>query len=232
MKTTYISLLAILLCFNVSAQSNFYKFSIGGGFGATRSYTDVEKSDYGIAGHGNLDYYLTPFISLGGELQAGQINGGDTDTDPYGRQFINSFRAGSLNLKIYMGALFNDNRSSNFANAMKWLYVGGGAGLVQNKLIGIIRYQSNGDMIPGKTHSRDLLVPLNIGYSYYFSDYAGRPKFAINLNYQANITIGEGLDGYDYSAVNFKSGRPDVYTFLTLGIKYHFGTLGLSRKSF
>lgn len=45
-------------------------------------------------------------------------------------------------------------------------------------------------------------------------------------------TLDYGLDGYDDTKITFKSEKPDIYTFLSIGVKYNFGTMGLSRKTF
>lgn len=52
----------------------------------------------------------------------------------------------------------------------------------------------------------------------------------MNINLQSNLTIGEGLDGYDDSPVKFKNSSPDIYNYYSVGIKYHFGPVGISKK--
>lgn len=224
---------SLLLCLNASAQSNFYKIALGAGAGITKSYTDVAKHDYGLSGYGTFDYFFTPFISLGLEGQMGEINGGDVFTDPHNRQFINRYKAVTLNGKLYLGALM-DYRRNTFANTIKGLYVGTGAGLVMNKMRYIVRTKpddESGYVFPGKDSSKDLLVPLNIGITFNFMNRDGYYRYGLNFNYQTNITLGEGLDGYDDSPVRFKNGSPDIYTYFSVGLKYHFGQIGLSTKS-
>ncbi|WEK19437.1 MAG: outer membrane beta-barrel protein [Candidatus Pedobacter colombiensis] len=232
MKPILTSLMALLLCLNANAQSNFYKMTIGAGAGATQSFADLAKHDYGFAGYGAFDYLFTPFVSLGLEGQMGEINGGDVNTDPNNRQFINSYKAFAINGKISLGALINYQRNS-FANAIKGLYVGAGAGVVMNKMRFVVREKPDGSgyIFPGKDSSNDLLIPLNVGIAFNFMDRYGYSKYGINFNYQTNITLGEGLDGYDDSPLKFKSGNPDIYTYFSIGLKYHFGSVGLSTKT-
>lgn len=232
MKPILASLSALLLWLNASAQSNFYKMTIGAGAGITQSFADVAKHDYGLAAYGAFDYYFTPFLSLGLEGQMGEINGGDVYTDPNSRQFINQYKTFTLNGKVYMGSLI-DYQRSGFSNAIKGLYAGAGVGVVMNKMRFIVREKPDGSgyIFPGKDSSKDLLVPLNLGIAFNFMDRYGYYKYSLNFNYQANITLGEGLDGYDDSPLRFKSGSPDVYTYFSVGLKYHFGSLGLSSKT-
>lgn len=231
MKTALISFLTLLLCFNAFAQSNYYKLSLGAGYGLTQSFTDIQSHDFGQSAYGTLDYFFTPFLSLGGELQSGKIKGGDPATDPHERAFVNSYKAATLNGKLYLGALVDYDRSA-FLNSIKWLYAGGGAGLVRNRLTSIERIQkSTGYKFPGRSASYEMVVPLNLGINFYFPDRTGNDRFAINVNFQSNITVGEGLDGYDDSSTTFRNGFPDIYNFYTIGLRYHLGVLGLSKKS-
>ena len=233
MKSILTSFLSLLLCLNVNAQSNFYKVVVGAGVGITQSFTEVPKHDFGLAGYGTLDYHLTPFISLGAEGQVGEINGGDIHIDPYGRQFINSYKALTLNGKLYLGGLI-DYQRSGFTNAIKGLYAGAGAGIVMNKMRFVARENFDdltGAQFPGKDTSKDLLVPLNLGITFNFMNQSGYYRYGLNFNYQTNITLGEGLDGYDDSSIRFKTGKPDIYTYFSVGLKYHFGQVGLSTKT-
>lgn len=233
LKPIFASLLALSLCLNATAQSNFYKMTIGAGAGITQSFADLAKHDYGLAGYGTFDYLFTPFLSLGFEGQMGEINGGDVNTDPNYRQFINRYKAFALNGKVYLGALINYERSG-FANAIKGLYAGAGAGIVMNKMRFVVRekpYDPSGYVFPGKDSSKDLMIPLNLGINFNFMDRYGYYKYGVNFNYQTNVTLGEGLDGYDDSPLKFKSGKPDIYTYFSIGLKYHFGSVGLSTKT-
>ncbi|SHG80618.1 hypothetical protein [Pedobacter caeni] len=234
MKTIITACLSLLFYINAGAQSNFYKISAGGGFGVTQSFTDVKKHSFGLAGYGVVDYYFTPFISAGIEGQMGQINGGDINNDPGKREFINSYKAFTFNGRIALGALI-DYQKGGISNTLKGLYVGTGLGLVINS---VNRSPIPNDdqtkpivYYPGKPESKNILFPLNLGINLYFPDRSGFTRYILNVNYQGNLTIGEGLDGYDNSSVTFKSGNPDIYTYFSVGLRYQFGTLGLYNKT-
>lgn len=227
--------LILLLTFTlpVFAQSNFNKFSIGAGAGLTQSFTEVQKHDFGLAGYGTLDYLFTPFIGIGLEVQKGEINGGDFRTDPRNRQFVNTYQAFSFNGKIAVGALVDD-RYNGTSDLLKGIYFGAGLGVIQNSTLYTTGISpTNPDRtFTAELSSKDIFFPLNVGINVYFANAEGFYRYALNFNYQGNITLGEGLDGYDDSRAEFKSGKPDIFTFFSIGLKYNFGTLGLSRKTF
>lgn len=226
-----------LLAFALSsfAQSNFYKISIGGGAGITQSFTEVKKHDFGLAGYGTLDYLLTPFASIGMEIQKGEINGGDYHTDPLNRQFVNSYSAFSFNGKIFLGMFMDDRyRYDGPAEVLKGIYLGSGIGVIKNSPLyttGLSPDDPNHTYTAQST-SKDVFLPINLGINLYFADGDGFYRYVLNFNYQGNFTLGEGLDGYDDSKTTFKSGKSDIYTFASVGVKYNFGKLGLSRKTF
>ncbi len=231
---------ASLLCFALSilalpslAQSNFYKLSIGGGGGITQSFTEVNKHAFGVAGYGSLDYMFTPFLSLGLEAQMGQINGGDYMTEPGNKQFSNSYKAVSGNGKIYLGAII-ENDYSRLYNNIKGLYIAGGIGKMKNEVTYVVPTKTeNTTYLEQRTSSSSsIFFPVNLGINFYFANSTGFYRYALNVNYQANITLNEYMDGYDASKVTFKGGNPDIYTFLSVGLKYNFGPIGLSRKNF
>lgn len=225
--------LCITSCLSTSqAQSNFYKIGLGAGAGITQSFADVYKKDFGSAFYGTADYYFTPFLSLGLEAQQGTIKGGDVNTDPHGRQFKNNYRALNLNGKLQLGALV-DYQHSRFANAIKGLYAGLGIGAIQHRHRNPIRTREGDNYyFPGKDFSKEIFAPLNIGINFYFPDFSGTYRYVLNANYQTNVTFGEGLDGYDDSIRTLKSGNPDIYTYFSIGLKYQFGPVGISSKSF
>lgn len=233
MKKILTSALLLAVTFASYGQSNFYKISIGAGVGATQSFTEVKKHDFGLAGYGTLDYLFTPFMSLGVEFQSGEINGGNYYTDPDNRQFVNSYKAFSINGKISLGELMDDQYRGNL-NALRGLYFGSGIGMVQNNTIFTLQTdKSDPDFITVlNSTSKDLYFPLNLGINFYFPDGNGFYRYALNLNYQANITVDEGLDGYNDSKTTYQSGKPDIYTYFSVGLKYSFGKIGMSRKTF
>jgi hypothetical protein len=232
MKKVSTTVIALLLCMNVMAQSNFYKISIGGGIGYTHSFTDVKKHDFDLAGYGTLDYHFTPFFSLGAEIQKGQIVGGSIETDPFERQFINSYAAATINTKVALGAFINYN-SGYFSNFAKDVYLGVGAGIIRNRMKSVVRFQESNPLyrFPGDNYSNDIVLPFNLGTNIYFRSFSGFPRLAININLQTNVTIGEGLDGYNDSSEKFKNSSPDIYNYYSVGVKYHFGPVGISKKS-
>ncbi len=232
MKATLTTILFLISTIPVFSQSNFYKIGIGGGGGITQSFTDVQKHSFGTAGYGILDYFFTPFISFGLEGQMGQINGGDINTDPANRQFINDYKAISFNSKICLGTIIN-YENNPVGDVLKGLYIGAGIGVVQNSMSAIVRYIPGTTIrYPGQDKSKDILVPLNLGLNVYLPDHLGEYRYVLNVNFQSNLTFGEGLDGYNDSSTRFRNNSPDIYSFISVGLRYNFGPVGLSTKTF
>lgn len=215
------------------AQSNFYKMSLGGGVGVTKSFTEVDASDYGLTVYGTGEYYFTPFISLSGEVQQGKIKSGDADEDSRGREFINSYRSINLTAKLQLGALV-EYEQDPVLDIFKGLYLGAGLGAIQNRVTVNDRvFDENGEASnPGRNFTKDLYVPLNAGINFYFADGSGAYRYVFNMNYQTHITFGEGLDGYDDSNFTHRAGNTDIFSLFSVGLKYHFGPVGLSKKNF
>ncbi|MCJ0742062.1 hypothetical protein [Pedobacter montanisoli] len=213
------------------AQSNFYKLGVGLGAGGTYSFTDVKKGKFGLAGYGTVEYYLTPFITSGLELQMGTVKGGDVKTDPHNREFFNTYKAITLGGKVRLGQ-FTDFYYNDLLNYTKGFYIGTGVGVILNNMKDIIRTKPDGSgyVFPGKDKSVNAAVPINVGIDFYFPDQWGDIRYGININYQTNFTFGEGLDGYDDPKTKFKNVSPDLYTYFSVGVRYNFGFMGLTSK--
>ena len=228
---TLLTLVLVAISSSVFSQSNFHKLSLGAGGGLTTSYGDLSEHNSGAAIYGTADYLFTPFFSLGLEVQNGTIKGGQFKEDIYGRQFKNNFRSLSANAKLQLGALV-DYKHSRVLNYAKGLYLGAGVGAIQNRVRELER------RIPGAPsrvyvpQSKELFIPFNAGYNYYIPNKNGVYRYVLNINYQTNLLIGEGMDGYDSSTISFVNTKPDVFTYLTLGVKYNFGPRGMSEKTF
>lgn len=232
LKKRYLAILLVFFTVTAFGQSNFYKLSVGAGAGGTYSFTDLPKGAFSYAGAANLDYYFSPFISAGLEIQKGTVKG---KFDPvHIREFSNAYTAVMLNGKFRAGQ-FTDFYYSNFLNYTKGFYLGTGIGIIQNNLAGnVIREKpSDGGMyrFPGEDKSSGILIPINLGIDFYFPDGWGDIRYTVNVNYQTNIVSGEGLDGYDDPKTIFKNNAADMYNFLSIGFKYSFGPKGLTSKS-
>lgn len=223
LKRTVLFLAAFLLSITVFAQTNYFKLGIGGGVGTALAFADLSKKTSTLAGYGTIDYYTTPYVSFGLEIQKGELAGGDITTDPNHRQFINSYLSGSLNLKVQLGEFLTSyDRRNIFLNSIRGLYLGAGIGGIKNKISNVRGYD---DIIfPGEDKSTEMIVPVNLGINFYIPDQWGRDRFVINLNLQSTMAMGEGMDGYSSSTKN------DIYSFFSVGARYNFGPLGLDRR--
>ncbi len=222
------STIGLLTFFNAFSQYNYSLWSAGAGVGVTRSYTDVQQGKYALAYHINADYYLSPFLTVGMETQFGTIAGGNTITDPHLRAFKNSYKSFGFNGKVQLGQ-FVDYEYQPILNVIKGLYAGVGIGVIQNNMKEIVRIKPDGSnyIFPGKDNSTNISFPFNLGISFGLKDYYDQTRFILSANYQTNITLGEGLDGYNDPSAKFKNKAPDYYTYTTIGVKYCFGPEGL-----
>lgn len=241
MKRYYLALLLLVLVATANAQSNFYRISAGVSAGGIYSFTDVKFGAFSYALAGNLDYHITPFITGGLEFQSGTIKGGGEGGGPdvHGRQFTNTYKAFSVNGKFRAGE-FTDFYYSDFLNYTKGFYLGVGVGAVMNDLTApgaLIKNKPQAGApggiytFDGLSKSTNMLVPINVGIDFYFPDGWGDIRYIVNVNYQTNFTFGEGLDGYNDDPKKFRNVAPDMYNFLSVGVKYTFGPKGLTGKS-
>lgn len=229
MKKRYLALLLIFLTANAFGQSNFYRLSLGAGAGGTIPFSDISKPSFSLGFVGNLDYHFTPFITAGLEVQKGTLKAG---TDDYDRAFSNSYLAFNANVKVRAGE-FTDFYYSDFLNYTKGFYLGTGFGMIKNTVDNVKQQSQTGYFFKLADDKPNFLVPLNVGIDFYFPDGWGDIRYIVNINYQANITFGEGLDGYDDRKGPRKDlgSAPDIYNFLSVGFKYTFGPKGLSSKT-
>ncbi|WP_406824562.1 hypothetical protein [Pedobacter sp. KACC 23697] len=211
--------------------------SYGFGGGVNKSYTDVYQGSFGYTAYGVFDFHITPFVTFGLEGQYGMVQGGNIETDPHNRQFVNQYTALSANAKLMLGEVVNYDKSEFLYN-IRGLYAGLGIGVIKNNITDIVRYKPSWAAndpgygpFPGEDKSLNLLVPLNFGFNYFINDGYGYMRYIININAQSNFTFGEGLDGYNDASNKFKNYSPDVYNTYTIGFKYMLGKIKSYRKT-
>lgn len=223
--------LGVFMCSASQAQINFSRYSIGGGVGITQSFSDLQKIGTAQSFLFNADYYFTPYITVGLEGQYGTIKGGDKATDAHLRQFQNGYMSILLNGRLQIGEFINYERSEFLYN-IRGLYFGTGIGLIQNKMTAIERVKQDGSnyVFPGTDQSKNLQVPVNFGINFSFYDGWGETRYIVSAGYQMNLTIGEGMDGYNDPSSIFRNNSPDMYSFASVGVKYCFGPEGISYR--
>lgn len=230
MKRIYIFLLCALAGLQASAQSNFYKLSVGAGAGATIGFGDLRKQVIAPAVYGTGEFYFTPFVSIGLEGQMGRIKGGDTSENF--ANFNNKYKAGILQARLAAGAFMNHTyRRTTLKRLVRGIYVGTGIGLLRNNITERFPETNiNPTINQGKRLSWDAFVPLTAGIEYGISEKNGYERFVINLNSQTNFTFGEGMDGFDQNPLFVRNSSRDIYTFTSIGIKYKFGPVGYFKR--
>ncbi|SDG07479.1 hypothetical protein SAMN05421827_103143 [Pedobacter terrae] len=237
LKATYLTLLFVFIGSFSFAQSSYFNMSYGFGGGINNSYTDVYQGSIGYTTYGVFDFHITPFVTLGLEGQYGLIQGGDIETDPNNRQFVNKYTALSANVKLMLGEVV-DYYQSEFLYKIRGLYAGLGIGIINNNITDIVRIKpawaaSNPGYgpFPGENKTLNMMVPLNLGFNYYINDGYGYMRYVINFNAQSTVTLGEGLDGYNDVRTQFKNFSPDIYSSFTLGFRYMLGNIKTYRRT-
>ncbi|WP_293956133.1 MULTISPECIES: hypothetical protein [unclassified Sphingobacterium] len=210
-----------ILCSSVSAQFS-RPVSIGAGAGGTINLTDMGNVESKFAFYGELDYLITPFISVGVHGEKGTIAG-----NGYESEFKNRYFAGNINGKIRVGQFLEGAKNYSYytlqANTLSRIlanvYVGAGAGLVKNRIAAHLSSQyrkailDQGGEFSDKFGQIHFVVPLNLGIDIPFGRTLYGPQWAINVNYQHTLTFNDNLDGI----INKNN---DQYGFVSVGVKY------------
>lgn len=211
-----------------SAQFNELKYTAGFSAGPNRSYTDVQKGTWGHTFAIDADFYPFRYLTVGLEAQAGLVQGGNINTDANNRQFANRYYSGTANAKLMIGRIINP-QSSEFLYSIRGLYLGSGVGLIKNHMIEIVRFRPSFSNdpgygpFPGQDNSINLVIPVNFGINFYIGESGFVSNFIINVNAQSNVTLGEGLDGYDDPTIKFRNKKEDIYNVYSVGLKYIIG---------
>ncbi|GAB2702993.1 hypothetical protein GCM10027037_30830 [Mucilaginibacter koreensis] len=214
----------------VKAQSgyNYSPFGIGIGYSSVKAYADLKKQNTHQAYNINAYYNYSPYLPVAAELQFGTLSGGsnsDRKIDASGRQYTNAYKALILHADVMAGEILNYD-DSFFKNLIKNFYIGTGFGLIYNNMTFIQRkdlYNPAYGSFPGSDKGLNVMIPLRFGYEIKFFNSYDEPVFAIDLGYRHNVTLGEGLDGYDDPPQIFKNNSFDQYRQITVGIKVNFG---------
>lgn len=198
------------------AQFNFYRYSAGISEGIAVPYADTKKVNYSFATQASFDYYFTPYVTAGAEIQGGNMRGGI-----YGVQnFSNDFVMVAINAKLQAAQFFTRfDRASKFAYFLSGFYMGGGFGIMNNDIIGT----RNGEPVITKTD--DLNLIFNCGYNYFLGGQAYN-RWMLNFNFQGMYGMADEMDGNLNPSSNFN----DVYTYTSLGIRYKFGAIALDKR--
>lgn len=222
-KLLFFSFIAVCCLISSSVSAQFSKpVSIGAGAGGTINLTDLGNVEYKFAFYGELDYLITPFISVGLHGEKGTLAGNGYESD-----FKNRYFAGNINGKIRVGQFLEGAKNYSYytlqANTLSRIlsnvYVGAGAGLVKNRISRNIStlyanyLESVGGEISKDAGEIHFVVPLNVGVDIPFGRTLYGPQWAINVNYQHTLTFNDNLDGI----INKNN---DQYGFVSVGVKY------------
>lgn len=222
-KILLFSFIAVCCLISSSVSAQFSRpISIGAGAGGTFNLTDLGNVESKFAFYGELDYLITPFISVGLHGEKGTLAGNGYESD-----FKNRYFAGNINGKVRVGEFLDGAKNYSYytlkANTLSRIlsnvYVGAGAGLVKNRISRNIStlyanyLESSGGEIAKDRGEIHFVVPLNVGVDIPFGRTLYGPQWAINVNYQHTLTFNDNLDGI----INKNN---DQYGFVSVGVKY------------
>lgn len=221
-KRIIFTLFALCLSSNLFAQYNFYKLSAGGGLGTTITFADANKIEPAIALYANIDYYFTPYISLGFEAQRGTLKGKHSKPNN-DKTFNNTYTTGTLNAQFQLGQFFSRKQERHhLLKLIRGMYFNPGVGIIRSKTdITETNVAPKIDVI-----GYDVIFPISGGINFYFPDQWGYQHFAIDLNIQTTFSTGDGMDGNLSPNSNFN----DIYSYFSAGVKFYFRPLGLYKK--
>jgi hypothetical protein len=204
---------------------NYATYGIGVSVSSNKAYADLKKQDSNQSYAVTFNYFYTPYVPIGLEMQFGTLSGGGNtvNLDKDTRRYENSYKALILHLDVQLGELIN-YQGNTFLNIAKNFYGGIGFGGIMND-VNTNRYSLLDPTyrFPGVDKSINLIVPLRFGYEFKFYNDYDQPNIRLDIGYQHNLTFGEGIDGYDDPSTHFKNNALDQYRQITVGIKVNFG---------
>lgn len=219
LKLALATFFCVFLSFSSAAQYNFYKFNVGLGTGITLPFADTDKLiKLSFANHAQVNYYFTPYISTGIEVQYGEMAGGEQG---FGN-FSNTFLLTNWNAKMHLGQFYDRfDRLNTLYWLARGLYAGAGVGFIRNDVAAF-----NYDGVDISNINRGVIFPFNFGLNLYLPDFYERDRWEFNFNMQYVIPLEDKLDG----DINPNSNFNDVYNYFSFGVRFKFGTLGLDKR--
>ncbi|RYD98208.1 MAG: hypothetical protein EOP54_08330 [Sphingobacteriales bacterium] len=212
-----ILLSALLLA---SAQTGFSQFSAGIQGGATTSHTDATPDQSRYFYGANAAYSFSPYLSLGANLSAGQLEGGDEGVASM-MHYTNNFFQADLNLKFFPVGLFKKAQQKKYLYYLSKIYASVGVGLMKSQTqINHLPAQADLFEFMDNYSGTNMVLPVAFGIDIPLSKPFKAKGFYINLFYKANYLNTDKMDGYQPRLSS--NEKKDTYTNFGAGISYHF----------
>jgi hypothetical protein len=217
----FVLLLASAL--SASAQRTYPKFAAGIAGGSTHFWGDLPVVD--IKKHVALtgQFFLTPFIPIGIEVQRGTLVGSEK-VQPF-RKFQNEYYAWVIDGQVHLGEFLRRNRTDYnsrrefLSNVFKGGFLGTGIGIIRNHQLNTYRDRDDASTL-GFDKVTEMLFPLNIGW-----DTSGfETRWITGIKGQVHFIQGDNMDGY-----YVRGTRNDAYGTIAVTVRYRFGPEGRSR---
>ncbi|TAF44495.1 MAG: hypothetical protein EAZ51_07145 [Sphingobacteriales bacterium] len=260
-------LLLLILTFislNTFSQSNFRRWSVGihpgvtidnmdfrydkpvgYNYEATKDFQTNKQLIFGVT----TDFYITPYISVGLDLNKVYLKNGP---DNYHRMYRSDFYSAEFKGGLVMGQFFRYD-VDNWLLLFKNFYVASGVGILWGNndvkpfnpnitgypIAGVSPGTIIGNPLGHRQHDKDdgqskftgITVPLEVGYNVNFFDDYDEIRHVVSIGYRTNFTTTDNINGYaDRANVGFRNIYRDTYSSVNLTYKYHFGAFGTYYK--
>ncbi len=210
--------MVMLLPFLTFSQRNYYKFSFGLGAGLTKNQGDLPSSSSKDLVSANADYFFSPYVQSGLEMQSGKFYGAGNDSRFYQNHFKSLFFVTRVHAGQFMRQRgYPTGSKAIVQNIVKGVFAGTGVGIVASNQKNIFR-DINNESTYGADKSIDPAIPVTIGIDNSGFD----SRLITGISYQAHFTMGDQLDGYSPAG-----SKRDFYSAVTLSVKFRFGAVGI-----
>ncbi len=210
--------MVMLLPFVSFSQRNFYRYSLGFGAGLTKNQGDLPNSSSKDLISANMDYFFSPYIQSGLEIQSGKFYGAAPDS----RFYQNHFKSLFFVTRVHAGQFMRQRgypigAKAVIQNIVKGIYGGAGLGVIASNQKNIFRDMNNASTY-GANKSTDAAIPVTLGIDNSGFD----SRIITGISYQGHFALGDQLDGYSPAG-----SKRDFYSAVTLSVKFRFGTVGV-----
>jgi hypothetical protein len=216
MKNIYLLIVATAASF-----SGFSQFSLGLQAANNLAHTDANPGKSALAFGGNVQFKPLDYLAVKGNLNIGQLKGGDASEKSL-MSFSNNYIQADLNLKFFPFGLANTTANKTI-QYLSYLYGGVGIGMIDNNAK-VNQLQAESFRYMGDYKGAEMVYPVELGFELPLG--TSSTKFSLNAFYRINLTNSDKIDGYEPNLIANKA--KDSYTSFGIGVSYNFG---LGKKS-
>ena len=202
-------------------------YNVGVSFGYTSIYGALKNSVPQPVITGNLGRYVNKAVVIYAEMQYGAIK----STEPAsswtnGLSETGMFNTLSFNCRLALLGLISSPKN-NFLKTLGNLYVGTGAGVVNDHITSITNRFRPTD---SKTINEDIImngmsvaIPVNVGINIHLKQLFSSRDAQFNINYQESYLSNDDMNGYSFSKKATTHKSTPFYSVLSVGFSFYLG---------